>query len=147
MFPQRRMRRLRSRTIQPLLCEITVSKNDLIAPLFVDETITAPLAIESMPGQFRYPVSGIADVAGELWKRGVRAILIFGIPKDKDPFGCSAYHPEGVVQQAVSRVKAEVKEMVVITDVCACEYIDHGHCGLSGTHGAARTCSMIPRLN
>ena len=132
MFPQRRMRRLRSRTIQPLLCEITVSKNDLIAPLFVDETITAPLAIESMPGQFRYPVSGIADVAAVLWKQGVRAILIFGIPKEKDAFGCSAYHPEGVVQQAVSRVKAEVKEMVVITDVCACEYTDHGHCGIVG---------------
>jgi len=132
MFPQRRMRRLRSRTIQPLLCEITVSKNDLIAPLFVDETITTPLPIESMPGQFRYPISGIAEVAAELWDRGVRAVLIFGIPKDKDPFGCSAYHPEGVVQQAVSRVKAEVKEMVVITDVCACEYTDHGHCGIVG---------------
>ncbi len=132
MFPQRRMRRSRSRTIQPLLCEITLSKNDLIAPLFVDETITTPLPIQSMPGQFRYPVSSIADVAAELWKRGIRAILIFGIPKDKDPLGCSAYHPEGVVQQAVSLVKADVKGMVVITDVCACEYTDHGHCGIVG---------------
>jgi len=67
-----------------------------------------------------------------LWKRGIRAILIFGIPKAKDPCGCSAYDPEGVVQQAVRRVKAEVKEMVVITDVCACEYTDHGHCGIIG---------------
>jgi porphobilinogen synthase len=132
MFPQRRMRRSRSRNIQPLLCEITLSKNDLIAPLFVDETITAPLPILSMPGQFRYPVSGIADVAAELWERGVRAILIFGIPKEKDPLGCSAYQADGVVQQAVSRVKAKVKEMVVITDVCACEYTDHGHCGIVG---------------
>jgi porphobilinogen synthase len=132
MFPQRRLRRSRSKNIQPLLCEITVSKTDLIAPLFVDETITAPLPIASMPGQFRYPVSGIAAVAAELWKRGIRAILIFGIPKAKDPCGCSAYDPEGVVQQAVRRVKAEVKEMVVITDVCACEYTDHGHCGIIG---------------
>ena len=126
------MRRLRSRVIQPLLCETGLSKNDLIAPLFVDETITAPLPIESMPGQFRYPVSDIATMAAELWKKGIRAILIFGIPRYKDPEGCSAYHPEGVVQQAVRRVKAEVKEMVVITDVCACEYTDHGHCGIVG---------------
>jgi porphobilinogen synthase len=132
MFPQRRMRRSRSKIIQPLLRENTISKTDLIAPLFVDETITAPLPIESMPGQFRYPVSGIAAVAAGLWKRGIRAILIFGIPKTKDPFGCSAYDPEGVVQQAVRRVKAEVSEMVVITDVCACEYTDHGHCGIIG---------------
>ncbi|MDD1700824.1 MAG: porphobilinogen synthase [Methanoregula sp.] len=132
MFPQRRMRRSRTRVIQPLLCETGLSKNDLIAPLFVDETITVPLPIVSMPGQFRYPIGGIAPVAGDLWKRGIRAILIFGIPRDKDPEGSSAYHPEGVVQQAVRRVKAEVKEMVVITDVCACEYTDHGHCGIIG---------------
>src|SRR5665647_3214262 len=132
MFPQRRMRRSRSKNISPLLCEITLSKNDLIAPLFVDETITSPLQIESMPGQFRYPISGVAGAAADLWKLGVRAVLLFGIPKEKDPFGCSAYHPEGVVQQAVSRVKAEVKDMVVITDVCACEYTDHGHCGIVG---------------
>jgi porphobilinogen synthase len=132
MFPQRRMRRSRSRNIQPLLCEITLSKNDLVAPLFVDENITAPLPIESMPGQFRYPVSGIAAVAEELWNHGVRAILIFGVPKDKDPEGHSAWRADGVVQQAVRRVKEEVNGMVVITDVCACEYTDHGHCGIVG---------------
>ena len=132
MFPQRRMRRSRSKNIQPLLREVTISKNDLVYPIFIDETITVPLPITSMPGQFRYPVQGIAAVAAELWKQGIRAILIFGIPKAKDPGGCSAYDPEGVVQQAVRRVKAEVREMVVITDVCACEYTDHGHCGIIG---------------
>lgn len=132
MFPQRRMRRSRSKNIQPLLCETSLSKNDLIAPLFVDESITAPLPIESMPGQFRYPVSSIAAVAAELWTRGVRSVLIFGIPKNKDPQGCSAYVLEGVVQQAVRSIKAHVQDMVVITDVCACEYTDHGHCGIIG---------------
>ena len=132
MFPQRRMRRVRTRNIQPLLREITLSKDDLVAPLFVDETITAPRPIDAMPGQFRYPVNGIAAVTAALWKQGIRAVLIFGIPKSKDPGGCSAYHPEGVVQQAVRRIKAEVPEMVVITDVCACEYTDHGHCGIVG---------------
>ncbi|MFY9801166.1 MAG: porphobilinogen synthase, partial [Methanoregula sp.] len=132
MFPQRRMRRSRSKNIQPLLCEITLSKNDLIAPLFIDETITAPIPIESMPGQFRYPISGIADVAADLWTRGIRAILLFGIPENKDAKAGSAYDPEGVVQRAVRSIKAKVNEMVVITDVCACEYTDHGHCGIVG---------------
>jgi porphobilinogen synthase len=85
-----------------------------------------------MPGQFRYPVSGIAEVVKGLWDKGVHAVLIFGIPKTKDKEARSAYEPDGVVQQAVRRIKAEIKEMVVITDVCACEYTDHGHCGIIG---------------
>ena len=132
MFPQRRMRRARSRNIQPLLREITLTKDDLVAPLFVDETIAAPRPVDSMPGQSRYPVSGIGSAAQELWKKGIRAVLLFGVPEKKDPEGRSAYEPEGVVQQAVRRVKAEVPGMVVITDVCACEYTDHGHCGIVG---------------
>ena len=126
------MRRSRSRNIQPLLREVTLAKNDLIAPLFVDENLKTPLPIEAMPGQFRYPVNGIAKVVQELWDTGIRAVLIFGIPKTKDPEARSAYDPDGVVQQAVRRIKADVPEMVVITDVCACEYTDHGHCGIVG---------------
>ncbi|OPX63856.1 MAG: delta-aminolevulinic acid dehydratase [Methanoregula sp. PtaU1.Bin006] len=123
---------MRSRNIQPLLREVTLTKNDLIAPLFVDENITAPRPIDAMPGQFRYPVNGIAGAVQKLWDKGIRAVLIFGIPKEKDPEARSAYDPDGVVQQAVRRIKAEVPKMVVITDVCACEYTDHGHCGLVG---------------
>jgi porphobilinogen synthase len=126
------MRRSRSRNIQPLLREVTLSKNDLVAPLFVDENLTAPRPIDAMPGQFRYPVSGIAAVVKQLWDKGIRAVLLFGIPKTKAPEARSAYDPDGVVQQAVRRIKAEVPQMVVITDVCACEYTDHGHCGLIG---------------
>jgi porphobilinogen synthase len=132
MFPQRRMRRSRSKNIQPLLREISITKNDLVAPLFVDESIAAPQPIVSMPGQFRYPLQSIAGVGAALWNQGIRAILIFGIPKTKDPGACSAYDQNGVVQQAVRRIKSEVREMVVITDVCACEYTDHGHCGIVG---------------
>ncbi|MFA5268897.1 MAG: porphobilinogen synthase [Methanoregula sp.] len=126
------MRRSRSRNIQPLLREVTLTKNDLVAPLFVDENLTTPRPIDAMPGQFRYPISGIAAVAKSHWDKGVRAVLIFGIPKTKDAEARSAYDPDGVVQQAVRRIKAEVPKMVVITDVCACEYTDHGHCGLIG---------------
>jgi porphobilinogen synthase len=109
-----------------------LSKNDLVAPIFVDENISAPFPIESMPGQFRYPIDGIAARAAELWSSGIRAILIFGVPKNKDPGASGAWHPDGIVQQAVRRIKAEVNGMVVITDVCACEYTDHGHCGIVG---------------
>jgi len=133
MFPERRMRRVRSRTIQPLLCETTLSKNDLVAPLFVDETAKSPVAIASMPGQSRYPVDMIAAVAGDLYERGCRAVLLFGIPAFKDEAATSAYDPEGIVQQAVRRVKAAYPKMVVITDVCACEYTSHGHCGIVGS--------------
>jgi porphobilinogen synthase len=126
------MRRSRSRNIQPLLREVTLAKNDLIAPLFVDENLKTPLPIEAMPGQFRYPLSGIAAVVRDLRDKGIRAVLIFGIPKTKDPEARSAYDPDGIVQQAVRRIKKEVPEMVVITDVCACEYTDHGHCGIVG---------------
>ncbi|MFA5332785.1 MAG: porphobilinogen synthase [Methanoregula sp.] len=132
MFPKRRMRRSRSRNIQPLLKEITLSKRDLIAPVFIDENISEPLPINAMPGQFRYPISDISSVASDLWNRGIHAILLFGIPKDKDPEAESAYDQEGVVQQAIRRIKAEVKGMAIITDVCACEYTTHGHCGIVG---------------
>ena len=132
MFPERRMRRSRSRNIQPLLREVTLTKQDLVAPLFIDETIEEPRPIEAMPGQFRYPVSGIAAVAGDLARKGIHAVLLFGIPKEKDPQATSAYDPEGVVQRAIRRIKAEVPRLVVITDVCACEYTSHGHCGIVG---------------
>jgi porphobilinogen synthase len=126
------MRRTRSKNIQPLLTEVKLTKNDLIAPLFVDETTKKPRPITSMPGQFRYPLSGIADVAEQLWNRGIRAVLLFGVPNDKDPDAHSAYDSAGIVQQAVRQVKEQIPSMVVITDVCACEYTTHGHCGIIG---------------
>ena len=126
------MRRTRSRNIQPLLSETSLTKNDLIAPLFVDETLTEPRLITSMPGQFRYPVSGITAAAKKMWDRGIRAILLFGVPNEKDPEAKSAYAPDGVVQQAVRQVRAALPAMVVVTDVCACEYTTHGHCGIIG---------------
>ncbi|MDD5188212.1 MAG: porphobilinogen synthase [Methanoregula sp.] len=147
MFPQRRMRRSRKRNIQPLLRESTIVKTDLVAPLFVDENLADPLPIMAMPGQFRYPVSGIARVAERLWNQGIRAILLFGIPKNKDPGARSAYDTDGVVQQAVRKVKAVLPAMVIITDVCACEYTTHGHCGIVGeTHSGDQDLLNDPSL-
>ena len=132
MFPIRRMRRSRSRNIQPLLRETAVTKRDLVAPLFVDENLDVARPIAAMPGQFRYPVETVAEVAEDLKKKGIHAVLLFGIPKEKDERASSAFDPEGIVQKAVRMIKNRVPDLVVITDVCACEYTSHGHCGIVG---------------
>ncbi|MDI6719422.1 MAG: porphobilinogen synthase [Methanomicrobiales archaeon] len=135
MFPERRLRRLRRKGICEILSENTVSRKDLIAPLFVDERAEEPVGIGSMPGQMRYPIDDTAERARELWEKGIRSILLFGIPAEKDAEGSSAWTEDGVVQQAVRRIRRNVPEMVICTDVCACEYTDHGHCGIVGdTH-------------
>jgi porphobilinogen synthase len=124
------MRRLRERKVRPLLAEHSIRKEDLVMPLFVDQTASAPVPIGSMPGQFRYPLLDIAAVARRLFDAGVRAVLLFGIPVEKDDMASQAYNPRGIVQEAVRAVLDAVPDMVVITDVCACEYTSHGHCGI-----------------
>ncbi|MGD1003897.1 MAG: porphobilinogen synthase [Methanoregulaceae archaeon] len=131
-FPIRRMRRSRSRTIQPILQQTQLALTDLVVPLFVDENIVKNKPITSMPGQFRYSLNNIDSIAKNLCDDGLRAILLFGIPKNKDPKATSAYDKQGIVQKAVRKIKEVVPDMVVITDVCACEYTDHGHCGIIG---------------
>jgi porphobilinogen synthase len=126
------MRRLRGKLIQPLVREHALSKEDLVAPLFIDETAERPVPIPSMPGQERYPPNGIAPAVKQLKEQGIRAVLLFGIPGRKDAAASEAYNPAGVIQRGVRSIKALVPDMVVITDVCACEYTDHGHCGLIG---------------
>jgi porphobilinogen synthase len=126
------MRRIRRRIIQPLLRETELRKTDLVHPVFVDESISAPLPIASMPGQFRHPVDGVADYCAHLRDAGIRAVLLFGIPAAKDGEATEAYAPDGVVQRAARKIKERLPEMVVMTDVCACEYTDHGHCGIVG---------------
>jgi porphobilinogen synthase len=130
MYPKRRMRRLRGKIIQPLFRETLLAATDLVAPLFIDETIVKPEEISSMPGQFRQPPGGIGEHAGILYDQGVHAVLLFGVPELKDSGASGAYAKNGVVQQAVRAIKDQVPGMVVITDVCACEYTDHGHCGI-----------------
>lgn len=136
------MRRLRRRTIQPLLSETTLSKKDLIAPIFVDESIEEPQPIGSMPGQYRHPVDGVATYVRRLRDAGIRAVILFGIPGQKDCEASGAYAAGGVVQRAVRAIKTTVPDMVVCTDLCACEYTDHGHCGIVG-----ETCDGPDLLN
>ena len=130
MFPITRMRRLRRSIIRPLVQETHLNITDLICPLFFDETITAPVPIPSMPGLHRYPLSMAGEIANNLFSIGIRSCLLFGIPKQKDNFATSAYDENGIIQCAVREMKKAVPNMVVITDLCACEYTDHGHCGI-----------------
>jgi porphobilinogen synthase len=126
------MRRLRKRSLQPLLRETTLSVHDLIMPLFFDENASDPVPIASMPGQFRYPLREAGAVARDIREAGLGAVILFGIPKAKDAEASGAYAADGVIQAAVGAIKSAVPDLVVITDVCACEYTDHGHCGIVG---------------
>ena len=125
----RRMRRLRAPKIREMVAETHLSCNDLVQPIFVDERITAPKAIESMPGQFRQSLESLPAEAGALEDLGVPAVLLFGLPAQKDEVGSGAYDPHGIIQKAVATIK-ETTGLIVITDLCLCEYTSHGHCGL-----------------
>ena len=130
MYPQIRMRRLRQNILQPMFKETRLVKDELIMPLFFDANAKSPIPIASMPGQFRYPLSSAGKVAEEMKAAGLRAVLLFGIPKTKDTEASGAFASDGVVQEATRRIKAAVPDLVVIADTCACEYTSHGHCGI-----------------
>ncbi len=132
MYPEKRMRRLRRRRLLPLFTEHHLRIDQLIAPLFVDEGAAAPVPIPSMPGQARQTLDSIAGAAARLYAAGIRSVLLFGVPRIKDAAASSAYDDAGVVQAAIRRIRAEVPDLVVITDVCACEYTDTGQCGIVG---------------
>lgn len=125
----RRMRRLRAPKIREMVAETSLSCSDLVQPIFVDERISAPVAIESMPGQFRQSLESLPAEAGALADLGVPAVLLFGLPAQKDETGSGAYDPHGIIQKAIETIK-ETTDILVITDLCLCEYTSHGHCGL-----------------
>jgi porphobilinogen synthase len=125
----RRMRRLRKPGIREMVAETRLSEKSMIQPIFVDERITEPIAIEAMPGQFRQSPESLAAEAALIEDLGVPAVLLFGLPALKDEVGSAASDLQGVIQKAVRLIK-ETTELVVITDLCLCEYTSHGHCGL-----------------
>ncbi|MDQ3814829.1 MAG: porphobilinogen synthase [Armatimonadota bacterium] len=130
-FPTHRLRRLRATpTLRRMVRETVVTPDDLIAPLFVQAGERRRDPIASMPGQFRLAIDAVAEEARALWQLGVPAVILFGIPDRKDAEGSAAYDPQGPVPRAIASIKAAVPDMCVIADVCACEYIDHGHCGI-----------------
>lgn len=130
-YPTTRLRRLRqSGGLRALTRETHLTTDDLIAPLFFDARLGKPVPIEAMPGQARWPVTAAGEVCGPLVEAGVRAVLLFGLPASKDATGSSGSLPDGVVQEAICEIKRLFPDLYVITDVCLCEYTDHGHCGM-----------------
>lgn len=130
-FPVTRFRRLRrSATLRDMLRETTLSTNDFIYPLFVVEGEGVKNPISSMPGQYQMSIENIVGECEDLVKLGIKAILLFGIPAEKDEVGSGAYDDNGVIQKAVTAIKAAHPDLLIITDVCLCEYTSHGHCGV-----------------
>ncbi|MGC9516735.1 MAG: porphobilinogen synthase [Methanomicrobiales archaeon] len=131
-FPITRMRRLRKDPqIRKILSENKLNPEDLIYPMFIKEVLKDDQKeeIKTMPGQYRYSLNDGVKEAKKLEEMGLSSILLFGMPKFKDEFGSSAYDEDGIVQKTVARLKEET-DLVVITDVCMCQYTSHGHCGI-----------------
>ncbi len=129
----RRPRRLRSSAaLRGLVRETSLQAKDFILPLFVSEKVGARTPVPSMPGVFQFPSAGLVEHAVEAARAGIRSVLLFGIPSVKDAAATQAYAEDGIVQRTVRALKKEAPELVVITDVCLCEYMSHGHCGIVG---------------
>jgi len=142
----RRLRRLRSMRL--LMQETRLSSSDMMYPIFVDRRISKHEEVESMPGIYRLPLSGLEDEISTVTDLKIPAILLFGLPEHKDATGSEAYQTDGIVQQAVRAVKKLAPELVVATDVCLCQYTDHGHCGIihGGTVANDETLGILSRV-
>jgi len=131
IFPEYRPRRLRqNEAFRRMVRETVLSVDDLILPLFVIDGTEVKNPIQSMPGHYQLSIDNLVKTANNAYKLGIPAIMLFGIPKSKDPLATSAYAKDGIVQKAVKTLKNKIPELIVITDVCLCQYTDHGHCGI-----------------
>lgn len=130
-FPTIRHRRLRyNPLIRDMVRETVLTKNDLIYPLFVIPGTKIKNPVKSMPGVFQLSIDELVKECKEVRDLGIPAVILFGIPDHKDEVGSGAYDANGIIQQSIRAVKAEVKDLLIITDVCMCEYTSHGHCGV-----------------
>ena len=130
-YPQTRLRRLRANeSIREMVRETGLSPADFIYPMFVAPGLDVKVEVPSMPGIFRFSADLLAAEAARAREAGIRAVLLFGLPPSKDEEGSGAWAREGVVQKAVRLLKSRVPDLLVITDVCLCEYTSHGHCGV-----------------
>jgi porphobilinogen synthase len=138
-FPATRLRRLRATpSLRDVVRETTLDAGDLLLPVFVHEQ-DGRAPIGAMPGVDRLSVAEVVAEAREVHALGIAGLVLFGIPDAKDPEGSQAWAPEGVVQQAIRAIKAAVPELLVVADLCLCEYTDHGHCGILHTTAAGIT--------
>jgi len=139
-FPEFRFRRLReSAVLREMVAETTLSARHLVQPLFVKEGLDGRRPIDSMPGQAQLSLDELVAEAARARDAGVPAVLLFGVPREKDAPGSSATRPGSIILRAISAVKAKVPELAVIADICLCEYTDHGHCGILTERGGRPT--------
>jgi porphobilinogen synthase len=130
-FPTVRMRRTRqNETMRSLVRETHLAVEQLIYPLFIAEGLHEPNEVASMPGIMQWPLEHVGREAERISRLGIPAVLLFGLPNEKDEVGSQAYASQGIIQQSIRRLKAETPDLLVITDVCLCEYTSHGHCGV-----------------
>jgi porphobilinogen synthase len=146
-FPAGRPRRLRrTPVLRELVRETTLSRRDLIAPLFVKEGIDEPMPIGSMPGHQQHTLESLRKEAAELAGAGIPALLLFGIPARKDAEGSEAWAADGIVQRALRALAADLGgDVALVADLCLCEYTDHGHCGLLDPGGAVANDATLER--
>ncbi len=131
LFPDYRPRRLRqNEAFRRMVRETTLSIDDLIFPLFAIDGTGVKNPIQSMPGHYQLSIDNLVKTANNAYKLGIPAIMLFGIPKSKDALATSAYAKNGIVQKAIKTLKNKIPELLVISDVCLCQYTDHGHCGI-----------------
>jgi porphobilinogen synthase len=128
------------------MAETALQPRRLIAPLFVHEGLEAPAAVASMPGVMQWPLAQVPRQAQQLADLGVGAVLLFGLPRTKDAEGSSAWAEDGIIPKAVAAIKHAVPDFPVITDVCLCEYTEHGHCGLLSPTGDVLNDESVERL-
>lgn len=127
----KRTRRTRNNAlIRDLISNVNLSMNDFIYPLFIEEGNNIKSEIEAMPNQYRYSIDRLKEEIEDIVNLGIKGILLFGIPKQKDEKGSGAYDEDGIIQKAVRFIKKNFSNILVITDVCMCEYTSHGHCGI-----------------
>ncbi len=143
----RTRRTRRTEALRGLVRETRLDPAQFVYPLFVTHGSDVRVPISSMPGQFQLSVDQLAAEAAELRELGVRAVLLFGLPSAKDPAGTEAYDPDGIVQQALRALKQADPDLVLIADVCLCEYTDHGHCGLLTDSGEVDNDPSLELLN
>lgn len=131
VYPEKRLRRLRYNSIvRDMVRETVLTKSDLIYPLFAVPGSRIKKEVKSMPGVFQMSIDILVQECKEVESLGIPAVILFGIPENKDEIGSGAYDSNGIIQQAVRSIKKETQKLVVITDVCLCEYTSHGHCGV-----------------
>ena len=149
-YPKHRMRRLRNiAAIRKITQETSLSVTDFIYPIFVTYGKGVQDSIEAMPGISRVSIDNLGAEVHKAYDLGIQAILLFGIPESKDSLGSDSYNPNGIIQLAIKEIRQNLPDILIITDVCMCEYTDHGHCGIteSGSVNNDKTLDILAKIS